>query len=115
MLFKTNWKCKYIYISFDFHDDGNDARFCIRNINSVANLDGTTEALTVDNGNVSCTGNITISSAGYIYAGGLRLGGWDGNTLCNDIRVLGITTLNKIYGERKSYIDPWVYTSNRQP
>ncbi len=48
-------------LAFDFHDDGNDARFCIRNVTSVNNPDSIEEVFTVDNGNVSFTGNIYIS------------------------------------------------------
>jgi hypothetical protein len=36
----------------------------------------------IDNdGNVTCKGNITNGSSSYIYAGGLRIGGNDPNTL----------------------------------
>jgi len=45
---------------FDFHDDGNDARFAIRNIQSTSNPDIVTEVFTVDNGNVSCTGTLNV-------------------------------------------------------
>jgi len=48
-------------LAFDFHDDV-DARFCIRSITSTANPDTVTEVFTVDNGNVSCTGNITTTA-----------------------------------------------------
>jgi hypothetical protein len=47
--------------------------------------------------NVTCKGTLTNGSNSYIYAGGLRLGVMDGNTLYNDSRVLVITTLNHIY------------------
>ena len=51
----------------------------------------------IDNsGNVSCKGNFTNGSNNYIFAGGLRIGGFDGNTLYNDTRVLGLTALNNI-------------------
>ncbi len=47
-------------LAFDFHDDGNDARFCIRNVQTAGvTTDVITEVFTVDNGNVSCTGYIT--------------------------------------------------------
>ena len=39
-----------------------------------------TEKLDV-NGNIKASGNITNGSGSYIYAGGLRLGGWDPNTI----------------------------------
>ena len=46
-------------------------------------------------GNVSCTGAITNGSGSYIYAGGLRLGGFDtSNTIWNNNSNLGITTNN---------------------
>ena len=41
-------------------------------------------------GNVSCTGNITNGSGSYIYAGGLRIGGFDGNTIYQSGNI-GIT------------------------
>ena len=49
------------------------------------------------NGNVTCSGNFTNGSSSYIYAGGLRIGGFDtGNTLYNGTNTLGITALNNI-------------------
>jgi hypothetical protein len=56
-------------LAFDFHDDGNDARFCIRNVQSTNNSDTITEVFTVDNGNVSCTGDLSCST--------LHIGGSD--------------------------------------
>ena len=85
-----------IKLTFDFLDDV-DARFCIRSINPYTTPNDTvTECFTVDNGNVSCTGTITNGSTSNMFAGGLRLNGSDQNTLYNDNRILGITTLNKI-------------------
>ena len=79
-------------LAFDFHDNGNDARFCLRNITSSSNPDTVTEVFTVDNGNVSCTGSITNGSTSNIYAGGLRLGGFDtGNTIWQNTGNLGIS------------------------
>jgi hypothetical protein len=50
-----------------------------------------TELLDV-NGNIKCTGTITNGSNSYIYAGGLRLGGFDtGNTLWQNSGNLGIS------------------------
>ena len=47
-------------LAFDFHDDGNDARFCLRNVQSAGvTTDIITEVFTVDNGYVTCTGYIT--------------------------------------------------------
>ena len=46
-------------------------------------------------GNTSCIGTFTNGSSSYIYAGGLRLGGFDtGNTIWNNNSNLGITTNN---------------------
>ena len=39
-------------LAFDFHDDNDDARFCIRSIESTANPDITREVFTVNNTNV---------------------------------------------------------------
>jgi hypothetical protein len=42
--------------------------------------------------NVTCTGQISNGSNSYIYAGGLRLGGFDtGNTIWQNTRNLGIS------------------------
>jgi len=52
-------------LALDFHDDGNDARFCIRNVASAAEPDSITEVFTVDNGNVTATGNIQTNSLSF--------------------------------------------------
>ena len=49
-------------MALDFHDDGTEARFCIRSIQSTANPDNITEVFTVDNGNVYCTGNMGVGT-----------------------------------------------------
>jgi hypothetical protein len=48
------------------------------------------------NGNITCNSTISNGASSYIFAGGLRLGGWDGNTLYNGTNPIGIMTLNKI-------------------
>ena len=50
-------------LSFDFLDDNNDARFCIRSVNSANSiaLDTIKEVFTVDNGNITCTGKLTLN------------------------------------------------------
>jgi hypothetical protein len=48
------------------------------------------------NSNITCNSTISNGASSYIYAGGLRLGGWDGNTLYNGSNPIGITALNKI-------------------
>ncbi len=55
-------------LALDFNDDGNDARFCMRNVQSTNTPDSITEVFAADNGNTSCTG--TISAASTIYANG---------------------------------------------
>ena len=51
--------------------------------------------LKLDNsGNITCSGSITNGSGSYMYAGGLRLGGFDTNTLYNTGKTLGITCDN---------------------
>jgi len=61
----------------------------------------TTERMRIDNsGNVNMNnsltvgGTITNGSSSYIYAGGLRIAGWDTNTLYNGGKLLGITCDN---------------------
>jgi len=50
-------------LAFDFHDDNNDARFCLRSVQSAgAEPDNFTEVFTVDNGNTSMTGTCTATS-----------------------------------------------------
>ena len=44
------------------------------------------------NGSFSTLGDITSGPNSYVYAGGLRIGGWDGNTFYNGNRILGLTT-----------------------
>jgi hypothetical protein len=72
-------------LAFDFHDDGDDARFCLRSINSFSNPDIITEVFTVDNGNVSCVGTLNVS-------GTTRLN--SATTLLSSLNVSGTTTLN---------------------
>jgi hypothetical protein len=52
-----------IKLALDFHDDI-DARFCIRYNTSTAQPDTVVEVFTVDNGNVSMTGNCGIGISG---------------------------------------------------
>jgi len=63
-------------------------------------LNGSTLTITPPttfNSSLTCAGDISSGSSSYICAGGLRIGGWDGNTLYNDTRAFGITKLNNIY------------------
>jgi len=48
------------------------------------------------NNNLTTSGTITNGSSSYLFAGGLRIGGFDGNTLYNGTNTIGITALNKI-------------------
>jgi hypothetical protein len=51
-----------------------------------------TDRMTLDYlGNLVTTGDITTGSDKYLYAGGLRIGGWDGNTLYSGNKDIGIT------------------------
>jgi hypothetical protein len=80
-------------LTFDFHDDNNDARFSIRNVQSAgADPDIITEVFSVDMGNVTCTGQFSNGPNNYLYAGGLRIGGHDtGNTIWQQTGNLGIS------------------------
>jgi len=50
-------------LALDFHDDGNDARFCIRNVLSyVPGSDTVSEVFAIDNGIVSCSSNINTTN-----------------------------------------------------
>ena len=55
-------------LAFDFHDDGTDARFCIRNVKSTDATDTITEVFTVDNGNTTMTG-ICTANGGFSGSG----------------------------------------------
>ena len=66
-------------LSSDFHDDDADARFCIRKIQSTASPDIVKEVFTVDNGNITCTGNIYVGTDNAYPD--IRLGSANGNNL----------------------------------
>jgi len=66
-------------LAFDFHDDDADARFCIRKIQSTASPDIVKEVFLVDNGNITCTGNIYMGTDNAYPD--IRLGSADGNNL----------------------------------
>jgi hypothetical protein len=59
-------------LAFDFHDD-TDANFCIRSITSTATPDTVIECFTVNNGTVSCTGDINCSGNITAYYSDIRL------------------------------------------
>jgi len=77
-------------LALDFHDDGDDARFCIRNVKSTDTPDTITEVFSVNNGNIACTGNLIVNditrSRNYFNFGttlnyqasynGYNAGGW---------------------------------------
>jgi len=80
----------FFKLTLDFHDDGDDARFCIRNVKSTDTPDTITEVFSVNNGNVACTGNLIVNditrSRNYFNFGttlnyqasynGYNAGGW---------------------------------------
>ena len=80
----------FFKLALDFHDDGDDARFCIRNVKSTDTPDTITEVFSVNNGNVACTGNLIVNditrSRNYFNFGttlnyqasynGYNAGGW---------------------------------------
>ena len=49
-------------LALDFHDDSDDARFCIRSIESTATVDKIREVFTVNNGDVNCSNSLSINS-----------------------------------------------------
>jgi hypothetical protein len=53
-------------LAFDFYDDDNDARFCLRSVQSAGpgGVDVIREIFNVDMGNVTCSG--TVSSSGNL-------------------------------------------------
>ena len=52
-----------IELSFDFHDDGNDARFSIRDVQSTANPDAVTSRFRVDGGAVDIPGSLSVAGS----------------------------------------------------
>jgi hypothetical protein len=80
----------FFKLALDFHDDGDDARFCIRNVKSTDTPDTIIEVFSVNNGNVACTGNLIVNditrSRNYFNFGttlnyqasynGYNAGGW---------------------------------------
>jgi hypothetical protein len=61
-----------IKLALDFHDDNDDARFCIRCVQSAgAEPDNIKEVFTVDNANTTINGNLSVATT--IFANGDKL------------------------------------------
>jgi hypothetical protein len=61
-----------IKLALDFHDDNDDARFCIRCVQSAgAEPDNIVEVFTVDNANTNINGNLSVATT--IFANGDKL------------------------------------------
>ncbi len=74
-------------LAFDFHDDDNDARFCIRSVRSAVEggVDIVREVFTVDMGNVSCMASLYVSGTTTLN---------NATTLLSSLNVSGTTPLN---------------------
>ena len=93
-------------LAFDFHDDVNDARFCIRRILSTTTPDGISEVFTVDNGNVSCTGILNV--------GGNIIGSGTGITNLNYNAITNLAYAN-ITGKPSYFAADWNTTLANKP
>ena len=91
-------------LALDFCDDGDDARFCIRNNKSTDNPDTVTEVFTVNNGNISNTGTLTIagattlSSTLSVASTIIASGAITGQQYVNNYSTLYSTTVGGAYG-----------------
>jgi len=66
-------------------------------LNTHKFMAGVNQTMILDSsGNLTTLGTITNGASSYLFAGGLRIGGWDANTLYNGTNPIGITALNKI-------------------
>ncbi len=62
-------------LTFDFHDGNNDARFCIRTIQSFfSSADIIKEVFTVDNGDLTITGKLSANSGNHYFNGTVGIG-----------------------------------------
>lgn len=59
-------------------------------VNGTSYLNGNTTL----NGNLTTTGEISTGANSYLYAGGLRIAGWDGNTFYSGNKDIGATFNN---------------------
>ncbi len=91
-------------LALDFHDDGNDARFCIRNVQSTNAPDTISEVFIVDNGNVSFTGKLILGNTN-VYPD-IQLGSTNGNNL-------GIATAAGAFSTSSAVNDMVIRSINR--
>ena len=95
---KNNWIMSSDNIARIYFEDNSKLYFHSGATSGIAyvfrSFNQLTDILTIDNsGNIVSTGSITNGSSSYIYAGGLRIGGFDtGNTVYQATGDLGITT-----------------------
>ena len=68
-------------LAFDFHDDNNDARFCLRSVQSAVSggVDVIKEVFTVDMGNVTCANSLTVGNNNSYPD--IKLGSTNGNNI----------------------------------
>jgi hypothetical protein len=90
----------------DFHDDDNDARFCIRRTHSSGqDPDIITEVFTVDNGNTTITGKLMVgnnnsypdlqlgSANGYNIGVATTAGAFSTSSAVNDMVIRSLNRL----------------------
>jgi len=85
-------------MALDFHDNGTESRFCIRNVQSTPPTDIITEVFSVDNGNVYCSGNLGVGNNAppvKLYVAGDIAATGDITAYYSDIRLKDIhSTIN---------------------
>jgi hypothetical protein len=102
-------------MALDFHDDGSEARFCIRGITSTATPDSITEVFTVDNGNVYCTGNMGVGNNAppvKLYVAGDIASTGDITAYYSDIRLKDIHSTIKNPLDIINNLNGFYYTPN---
>jgi hypothetical protein len=105
-------------LAFDFHDDNNDARFCLRSVQSAVSggVDVIKEVFTVDMGNVTCANSLIVGNNNSYPD--IKLGSTNGNNisiattpnsfsnsaLANDMVIRSINNMHLLSGAGNSAI-----------
>lgn len=77
--------------STSYYSCGNDANLYAHYFMKSASQSYGPICIMKNDGNIDTYGNITSGSNSYVYAGAMRIGGWDANSFYNGFRDIGIT------------------------